>query len=168
MQTGNPLDVAIDGNGWFAVRTANGEAMLTRAGNFRLDADGTLVDTMGNALIAGPGLNGGPIQLRPDGGQPSLGRDGSVSQDGTVIATLSVVDVDTSKLRPVGNTHFAVAPQDAQPIENPNVAAGALESSNVNPVRGLVELVQLTQDFQSSQKVMAEYRRLDQKLLSSK
>jgi flagellar basal-body rod protein FlgF len=168
MQTGNPLDVAIDGKGWFAVRGPDGQPLLTRAGNFHLGADGTLLDTMGNAVLSGPGVNGGPIQLRSDGGQPSVGSDGSVSQDGTVVATLSVVDVDTSKLKPVGNTHFSAAPQDVRPLENATVAGGALESSNVNPVRGLVELVQLTQDFQSSQKVMAEYRRLDQKLLSSK
>ncbi|HWB75591.1 MAG TPA: flagellar hook basal-body protein [Nannocystaceae bacterium] len=173
MQTGNPLDVAIDGKGWFAVRGADGQPLLTRAGNFHLGSDGTLLDTMGNAVLSGPGLNGGPIQLRSDGGQPSVGSDGSVSQDGTVVATLSVVDVETSKLQPVGNTHFrlvsaATGVADIRPLENATVAGGALESSNVNPVRGLVELVQLTQDFQSSQKVMAEYRRLDQKLLSSK
>lgn len=168
MQTGNPLDVAIEGKGYFAVRGANGQPLLTRAGNFHLGADGTLLDTIGNAVLSGPGGSGGPITLRPEGGQPSVGSDGSISQDGTVVATLSLVDVDPSKLQPVGNTHFSTAPANMLPLANATVAGGALESSNVNPVRGLVELVQLTQDFQSSQKVMAEYRRLDQRLLSSK
>jgi flagellar basal body rod protein FlgG len=57
------------------------------------------------------------------------------------------------------------AAQDLVPAKT-SVVAGALESSNVNPVRGLVELVQLTQDFQTQNRVMSEYRKLDQKTLS--
>jgi flagellar basal-body rod protein FlgF len=167
-QTGNPLDLAIEGPGYFAVRGPDGNPMYTRAGNFRVDAQGTLVDHTGNAVLAGPGTSGGTITLRPEGGQPSVGIDGSVAQDGTVVATVSLVDVDPTKMQRIGDTHFSAAPADVRPASGSSVHAGALETSNVNPVRGLVELVQLTQDFQTAHKVMAEYRRLDQRLLGSK
>lgn len=166
-QTGNPLDVAIDGPGWFVVdaSSSGGGQLLTRAGNFRMATDGTLVDQMGNAIASD---NGAPIRLRPEGGPPSVGSDGTISQDGTTIARLSIVTVPTERLEPVGDTHMRAAPADMQRAPDATVAGGALEGSNVNPVRGLVELVQLTQEFQTNQKVMGEYRRLDQKLLSSR
>lgn len=162
--TGNPLDLAIDGSGYFTVRGTDGNQLMTRAGNFRMDAEGTLVDATGKAVLS----SNGTVSLRPDGGQPSVGSDGTVSQDGTVVASLSLVDVDPNKLTRIGDTHFSAAPADIRPASGSTVHAGVLETSNVNPVRGLVELVQLTQDFQSGHKVMAEYRRLDQRLLASK
>ncbi len=159
--TGNPLDVALDGPGFFMVQ-GEGGTMLTRNGALRMQADGTLVDGGGLPVL---GTNRAPIRLRPDGGQPSVGADGSVSQNGTTIATLGVVTVDPARLQPVGDMHMRAAPQDLVPAKT-SVIAGALESSNVNPVRGLVELVQLTQDFQTQNRVMTEYRKLDQKTLS--
>lgn len=162
--TGNPLDLAIDGTGYFQVRGTDGNPLMTRAGNFRLDAEGTLVDATGKAVLS----TSGTISLRPDGGQPSVGADGSIAQDGTVVASLSIVDVDPTKLNRIGDTHFSAQAADIRPTSASTVHSGVLETSNVNPVRGLVELVQLTQDFQQSHKVMAEYRRLDQRLLASK
>jgi flagellar basal-body rod protein FlgF len=165
-QTGNPLDVAIDGRGYFVVDSPSGP-LVTRAGNFRLATDGTLVDVMGNAVSSTPAGNA-PIRLRPEGGPPSVGSDGSITQDGTVVARLAVVDVAADRLTAVGDTHMRAAPADMQPMAAPRVMGGALEGSNVNPVRGLVELMLLTKDFQTNEKVMGEYRKLDQKLLSSR
>jgi flagellar basal-body rod protein FlgF len=162
-QTGNPLDMAIDGPGYFVVNGPT-EPLLTRAGNFRMATDGTIVDQMGNAVAA---EGGAPIRLRPEGGPPGVGSDGTISQDGTIVARLSVVNVASDKLQAVGDTHMRAAPADMQPATNASISGGALEGSNVNPVRGLVELVQLTQEFQTNQKVMSEYRKLDSKLLSS-
>ena len=158
--TGNPLDVALDGPGFFMVQ-GEGGPLLTRNGALRMQGDGTLVDG-GNLPVLG--TNRAPIRLRPDGGQPSVGRDGSITQDGTVVASLGIVTVDPTRLQPVGDMHLRAAPQDLVPATT-TVASGALESSNVNPVRGLVELVQLTQDFQTQNRVMNEYRKLDSKTL---
>lgn len=160
--TGNPLDVALDGPGFFLVQ-GEGGPLLTRNGALRMRTDGTLVDG-GNLPVLG--TNRAPIRLRPDGGQPSVGADGSVSQAGTTIATMAVVTVDDpTRLQPVGDMHLRAAPEDMQPATTP-VVSGALESSNMNPVRGLVELVQLTQDFQTHHRLMNEYRKLDQKTLA--
>jgi len=161
-QTGNPLDVAIDGAGYFVVQGPEGP-LLTRNGALRMQADGTLVDA-GNLPVLG--TNRAPIRLRPEGGQPSVGRDGTIGQDGTVVATMAVVTVDATRLQPVGDTHLRAAAADMQPA-TASIVGGALESSNVNPVRGLVELVQLTQDFQTQNRVMNEYRKLDGKTIAS-
>lgn len=161
--TGNPLDVALDGPGFFLVQGAEGP-LLTRNGALRMQADGTLVDG-GNLPVLG--TNNKPIRLRPDGGQPSVGSDGSVSQGGIAIASMKVVTVDPTRLQPVGDMHMRAAPEDLQPA-NTSLISGALESSNVNPVRGLVELVQLTQGFQTHQRLMNEYRKLDQKTLANR
>jgi flagellar basal-body rod protein FlgF len=161
--TGNPLDVALDGPGFFLVQ-GEGGPLLTRNGALRVRTDGTLVDG-GNLPVLG--TNRAPIRLRPDGGQPSVGADGSVSQGGTTIATMAVVTVDPTRLQPVGDMHLRAAPEDMQPTATP-VVSGALESSNMNPVRGLVELVQLTQDFQTHHRLMNEYRKLDQKTLANR
>jgi flagellar basal body rod protein FlgG len=159
--TGNPMDIALDGPGFFLVQ-GQGGPLLTRNGALRMQPDGTLVDGGGLPML---GTNRAPIRLRPDGGQPSVGSDGSISQAGTVVASLGLVTVDPTRLQPVGDMHMRAAPEDLVPAKTP-VVAGALESSNVNPVRGLVELVQLTQDFQTQNRVMTEYRKLDQKTLS--
>ncbi len=166
MTTGNPLDVAIDGPGWFVVGGPDGE-LVTRSGNFRMETDGTLVDIGGNPVLGGAGDGRSPIQLRPDGGQPSVGRDGTVTQNGTQVARIAIVTIDPAALEPRGDTHYRAEAEAMEPSANARVIGGAIESSNMNPVRGLVELVQLTRDFQSAQKVMSEYRRLDQKLLAS-
>jgi len=158
--TGNPLDVALDGPGFFVVQGQDGP-LLTRGGALRMQADGTLVDG-GNLPVLG--TNRAPIRLRPDSGQPSVGSDGTITQDGTVVASLGVVTVDPTRLQAVGDMHLRAAPQDLVPAKT-SVVAGALESSNVNPVRGLVELVQLTQDFQTQNRVMNEYRKLDSRTL---
>lgn len=161
-QTGNPLDVALDGPGYFVVQGAEGP-LLTRGGALRMQADGTLVDAAGLPLL---GTNRAPIRLRPDGGQPSVGSDGTISQAGTIVASMAIVTADATALQPVGDTHLRAAAQDMTPATT-SVIGGALESSNVNPVRGLVELVQLTQDFQTQNRVMNEYRKLDNKLIGS-
>lgn len=142
-----------------------GGPLLSRAGNFRMGADGTLMDVMGNAVRS---ASGGPIVLRPDGGPTSVGSDGSVSQAGTTLATIAVMDAPANRLTSAGDNHLRADEGDLVAVPNARLQGGALESSNVNPVRGLVELVQLTQEFQTNQKVMGEYRKLDQKLLSSR
>lgn len=165
--TGNPLDVAIEGRGFFVLDApgGGGDPLLSRAGNFRMASDGTLVDVMGNRVRS---EDGGPVVLRPEGGSPSVGSDGSVSQDGTTIARIAIMDAPADKLTAAGDTHLRAAPGDLVAVTDARLQGGALESSNVNPVRGLVELVSLTQEFQTNQKVMGEYRKLDQKLLSSR
>lgn len=163
-RTGNPLDVALEGEGYFAVRGPGG-VMVTRGGNFRTQADGKLVDASGMEVLGGsPEAGFTPIFARPEEGPVSVAADGSVEQAGTTIAKIAVVTVDGS-LRPTGGSHLAPQPGTLRGVPQPTVASGFLESSNVNPVRGMVELMEISQDYQSSQKLMSEFRRMDRAIL---
>lgn len=165
-QTGNPLDLAIEGDGYFAMRGPQG-IMVSRAGNFRMQADGTIVDASGLPVLAGSpqaGLN--PITVRPDGGPVRVGSDGTVMQGGTELARIAVVTVDGPGLTPTGGAHLQAAPGSLKSADGATLTPGYLEGSNIDPVRGMVELIEISQDYQSSQKLMAEFRKLDRAVMS--
>lgn len=162
--TGNPLDVAIEGDGFFALRGPQG-LMVSRAGNFAMRPDGTLVDGSGFTVLGGSPEGGlTPIVVRPDGGPVSVGSDGTVSQDGTPLARIAIVTADGRGLQPTGGAHLQVAP-GALRSADATLATGYLEGSNMNPVRGMVELVEVSHDYQSSQKLMSEFRKLDRAVM---
>ena len=85
-RTGNPLDLAIEGEGFFTVQTPAGPA-YTRDGRFSLDAAGQLVTRAGQPVLAG----GGPLTLDPTAGNVAVARDGSVSQNGLLVGALDIV-----------------------------------------------------------------------------
>jgi flagellar basal-body rod protein FlgF len=162
--TGNPLDVAIDGAGFFALRGPSG-LMVSRAGNFGVRPDGTLVDGSGFAVLGGSPEEGlTPIVVRPDAGPVSVGSDGTVSQDGTPLARIAIVTADGPGLQPTGGAHLQVAP-GALRTAAATLHTGHLEGSNVNPVRGMVELVEVNHDYTTSQKLMSEFRKLDRAVM---
>ena len=165
-RTGNPLDLAIDGDGYFAMRGPQG-IMVSRAGNFRMQADGTIVDGSGLPVLGGSpesGLN--PIKVSPEGGPVRVGSDGMVSQDGTELARIAVVTADGPGLTPTGGAHLQAAPGSLKSAEAATLTPGFLEGSNVDPVRGMVVLIEISQDYQSSQKLMAEFRKMDRAVMS--
>lgn len=164
--TGNPLDVAIDGDGYFVMRGANG-LMVSRAGTFRTAADGTLVDGSGMPVLGGSIEDGlTPITTSPDGGRISVGADGTVAQGGTELARLAVVTSTGPGLSPTGGAHLSAPDGSLQSVDAPSVASGYVENSNVNPVRGMVELIEISHAYQTSQKLMNETRKLDRAVMT--
>lgn len=157
-QTGNPLDVAVQGPGWLAVQTADGNEAYTRAGNLHVDANGQLV-TATNQPVLG---NSGPLSI-PPGAEVSIGRDGTISalipgDPPTAIAVidqLKLVNPDAATLTRGDDGLFHTAdgdPADADP--NVVVAGGALEGSNVNPVSAMVSMIANARQFQMQTKLM--------------
>ncbi|MFN0249699.1 MAG: flagellar basal-body rod protein FlgF [Kofleriaceae bacterium] len=151
-QTGNPLDLAIEGDGMFAVDTPNG-ARYTRAGNFRLDAEGMLVTVDGFKVLG----QGGPITIPPDTKVIDVGADGSVNADGENVGTLELVNFKYSQLKREGGTLFSATGQPDGDAEPPSIRAGMLESSNVNVVRGVVDLVKVSRTYESLMRVIQGY-----------
>jgi len=152
--TGNPLDLALEGPGFFAVETPAG-VRYTRAGSFRLDAEGYLADQTGNRVL---GVDG-PIQVG-QAATVAIGQDGSVHADGVLVGTLLVVDFadPNAELRKEGANLFA--PQEgAVPLaaEGTRVAQGTLEGSAVNVVESLVRLIELQRAYEASQRVVRSY-----------
>jgi len=149
--TGRPLDLALQGEGFFVIQTPGGE-LYTRNGSFRLDAEGQLVDASGRIVAGEDGpvvapRNTSPLEIRISG-------DGRVTAGGRRIATLRVVRFpDASVLRPVGMNCFKppgeVRPTDA---EGAVVHQGYRESSNVSTVEELVRLITITRLYQANVK----------------
>ncbi|WP_246167865.1 flagellar basal-body rod protein FlgF [Thermosulfurimonas marina] len=158
--TGNPLDLALVGEGFFKVLTPEGVA-YTRAGNFTLDREGRLVTPQGWPVLA----DGAPVILDPGlarGGLITLPRerilihdDGTISVDGTTVARLDVVTFDDlSKLKKVGQNLFRAEGAQERPAENFQVRQGYLEGSNVNPLTEVVHLIEIHREFEAVQKAI--------------
>ena len=151
--TGNPLDFAIEGEGFFVVATGEGER-LVRTGSFRQDAQGRLVDVDGAALLDESGM---PVVLPP--GKVDVGRDGTVAVDGRALATLRVVvPADLDGLMHDGGNRFRsdVALRDIDPTTR-RVLQGSLEESNVETLQSMVEMITVQRNYaavQSSMKVV--------------
>lgn len=135
--TGNPLDAAIVGTGYFAVQTPLG-TRYTRSGNFKVNATGTLVTLEGYPVLD---QTNQPISFDETDRDINIREDGTISVDGTNRATLNIVQFDNDHLlEKVGNTMFkTTAP--AKPAQNFTVAGGMLESSNVKPVLALTHMI---------------------------
>jgi flagellar basal-body rod protein FlgF len=172
-QTGNPLDVAIQGPGWLSVQTADGSEAYTRAGNLHVDANGQLV-TANNLPVLG---NSGPMSI-PPGAAVTIGKDGTVNalipgDPPTAIATvdqLKLVNPDATTMTRGDDGLFRTAdgqPADADPAVA--VAPASLEGSNVNAVSAMVDMITNARQFQMQTKLLDSANQNDQsanKLLS--
>ena len=150
--TGNPLDLAVAGTGFFVVRPAQGAAtdeVYTRNGNFHTTPTGNLVTGQGDAVLG----QQGPIILPT--GTVAVSSDGTISVDGAVVATLRLAEFspDTS-LQAVGNATYAAPAGCALPAAESSVRQGMLEDSNVSPVEGVVQLITLQRSFEMMQRAL--------------
>lgn len=154
-QTGRALDVAVRGEGWIAVQGLDGNEAYTRAGHFAVTGEGTLVTRNGLPVLS----DGGPIQV-PAGAELTVGDDGTVTaqvpgQPPTQVARVKLVNPPAAELRkgPDGLVRAAGGqPADADPAVR--LAAGALESSNVNVVEAMVGMIALSRQFEMQMKMM--------------
>ncbi len=153
-QTGNPLDVAIDDpNGAF--KLDNGQ--YTRDGAFKLNDAKELIDRDGNRVLDS---TGNPITL--DGSNIDIHPNGDIVVDGQTVATLGVYDGTFVK---AGQNRFTST--DAKPADQISVQAGAIEGSNVNPVIAMIQMIQLSRNFDMSQKTVQQHDELTQRLIQS-
>jgi len=154
--TGNPLDLALGGPGYFQVQTAAGPR-LTRAGRFGLMPDGTIADESGNALLDTAGQ---PMKVSVADTHLSVGGDGSLSSENGPLGRIGVsVPADPYKLVAEGS-RLLRADTPVTPATSPKVVQGAVEDSDVRPVTELVTMMAAERDFQFvTQYVQAEGQR---------
>lgn len=152
VQTGNPLDLALEGDGYFGVQTPQG-TRYTRAGNFLIDDNRNLVTTEGFQVR---GEGGAAITIPPEAHQISVGTDGTVNADGQDVGKLELSAFTPGQMTRQGGTLFAAngRPSTADP---PKVHSGILESSNVNVVRGVVDLVKVSRNYESLMRIIQGY-----------
>jgi len=135
-QTGNELDLAIDGPGFLAVQTANGTA-YTRNGSLQVSTKGQLVTANGDAVL---GVNG-TINI-PSGSPVTISPDGTVSAQGAIAGKLKIVEFKpTADPQAMGATYYTAPATDVVDSPLSSVRQGMVESSNVNPVTSVVELI---------------------------
>ena len=135
--TGNDLDFALDGAGWFAVETSTGR-LYTRNGSFHVDTKGRLVTTDGNPVV---GVQGA---VTIPSGKLSVSADGTISVEGALAGQLEVFDFPSdAKLTPAGGSYFAAPAGSQAKAGDTKVVQGALENSNVNGISAAVGLVSL-------------------------
>jgi flagellar basal-body rod protein FlgG len=144
-KTGNNLDLAIEGTGFFVVEADDGTNFLTRSGNFVVDGSGYIADAEGNHLLS----EGGPINVAE--GEVSVSESGQVEVDREAVSTIRVVDVeDTSQLRKTGKSGF-VLPEGINPIPAVRFAIrqGYLETSNVDIIKEMVDMIISYRNYES-------------------
>jgi flagellar basal-body rod protein FlgF len=143
--TGNPLDLAITGEGYFAVETPRGERFL-RAGRFSLGEAGRIVDMEGHPLL---NAEGAPLAVAPNDTRIEVAGDGTIRSENGVIGRLRVVRFDNPQaLLAEGDRLFDARGEQAQPVERPGIRQGVLEGSNVNAILEMTRLTAELREFQ--------------------
>ncbi|WAJ69425.1 flagellar basal-body rod protein FlgF [Catenovulum adriaticum] len=172
--TGRDLDIAIQGDGWMAVQDNQGDEAYTRAGNLQITPEGMLTTARGNPVLG----EGGPIILPVPVDKVEIGLDGSIVVRPQGAPANFLEDVDRIKLiKPDDDFQLdkkndgLFRPKDQQEFElcgfcdaSPDVkiVKGALESSNVNAVSAMVDMVSLQRQFEMQTKMMKQAETIDQ------
>lgn len=161
--TGNKLDIAINGDGWIAVQTPEGKEAYTRAGNLRVSTDGSLRTGNGYPVLG----DGGPIVLPPVN-RLEIGEDGTISiaalgEEGNTLGTadrIKLVNPRNSELQKGNDGLMHLKSGDELPADaNVKVVSGMLESSNVNMAEALVNMIDLSRQFEMQVRVMKDAER---------
>jgi flagellar basal-body rod protein FlgF len=149
--TGNPLDAALQSEGFFVIREANGAERFTRAGRFVPDADGIIRDPQGREVVGADG----PLVLPPIGGAITIAADGTIRSGEERVGKLRVVMFDDPRsLQRADGATFIAEPGLAREMDNPRVMQGHLESSNVDVIAEMTEMIQHFRLFESQQKAL--------------
>jgi flagellar basal-body rod protein FlgF len=155
--TGNPLDMALSGDGYFAVQTPGGER-LTRAGNFMLRANNVLTTSDGHEVL---GENGRPITL-PSAKNIQVSADGVIQADGQMAGKLKLLRAqDPAALEKESAVLFKPVEGAQLDVAKVTVTQGHLESSNVNAVAGINELITVNRSFDALQRVIETFQKID-------
>jgi flagellar basal-body rod protein FlgF/flagellar basal-body rod protein FlgG len=150
-QTGNPLDLALEGSGFFAVQSPTG-IQYTRNGNFHLTKTGALVTAQGLAVLG----DKGPITLPQ--GNAEISPTGVISVDGDVAGQLQLTQFDSSvPLTSLGDAYYSAPAAAANPATNLTVNQGSLESSNINPVESAVSLIEIQRNAEMMQRALTTF-----------
>lgn len=144
--TGRPLDLAIEGEGFFQLVTPGGERVLTRAGRFGLDADGRIVAPDGARLLD---EGGGAIALDTTGGEITVAPDGSVLVGERAAGRVGLFETAGALERRPGGRFAAAGAVD--PVEAPRMRQGAVEASNVDAVAEVAAMIEASRRYEALQ-----------------
>jgi flagellar basal-body rod protein FlgF len=149
-QTGNPLDLALDGDGYLSFQTPAG-TRYGRAGRLALDTDGRLVNAQGHPLLD---VGGSPITLPANDHDISVGADGTIAGSDGPIARVGIVAFTREQaMDRIGDGLLATS-EPPVPATRTRVVQGALEGSNVQPVTELTTMMDTVRAFEGTQRMI--------------
>ena len=157
-QTGRALDVAVQGKGWIAVQLADGSEVYTRNGSLKVNENGVLQTQSGDNVLG----DGGPISIPPDV-SVSVGKDGTVTGiasgfkpgAATVLGRIKLVNPPEDSLVRGDDGLFRIkGGGEAEADPGVVLVGGALESSNVNVVDAMVNMIDLARQFELQMNMM--------------
>ncbi len=149
-KTGNALDLAIEGDGFFTLEAPDGSTLLTRSGSFGVDADGFLVFSDGFRVIG----EGGPIEVGD--GRVTVNHTGSIEVDGALVGRIVPNTVaDMNQIEKIGDSMFAVKEgAELIAVESFSIRQGFLETSNVDLVREMIDMMISFRAYEANAKAM--------------
>ncbi len=146
VKTDNPLDFAVQGDGWFGIQTPAGTA-YTRDGRARIDETGTMRTLNGDPVLD---AGGAPILVDPGAGPVTVSADGMISQNGRGVGAIGLFAIDGGANLSRAESSGVIPDRPATPIldfTRDGVVQGAVESSNVDPVREMTRLIEVSRAF---------------------
>jgi flagellar basal-body rod protein FlgF len=147
-QTGNPLDAAIDGPGYFAVQAPDGSTAYTRAGYVKVSDSGDLVTSGGQKLLD---EGGSPINVPAEQvGELSMAKDGTISTKTGDIGRLAVTVFDEANVTPRGDGLMAAENGRVLPASETKLRTGGVEQSNVSPIVETTNMIDILRSYQNS------------------
>ncbi|MEJ0096436.1 MAG: flagellar basal-body rod protein FlgF [Methylocella sp.] len=148
IKTDNPLDVAVQGEGWLALQTPDG-TVYTKDGRMRMLETGALVSVDGFPVLDAGNT---AILLAPDGGPPTIAQDGMITQNGHQIGAIGIFSPDASASLKRYSNSGVISDKAATPeldFAHNGVAQGFIEGANINPVLEMAKLIMVSRAFES-------------------
>ncbi|MBA1154713.1 flagellar basal-body rod protein FlgF [Microvirga mediterraneensis] len=155
VKTDNPLDVAIQGEAWFAFDGPGG-AVYTRDGRFKMNENGDLLTVEGYRVLD---AGGSPIALDPMGGAPTIGHDGTITQGTNQVGAIGLFNLrNDSRLSRFGNSgvRSSIPGEVVQDFNSTGIKQGFSEGSNVNPVLEMTKMIAVQRNFDSAATTIQE------------
>ncbi len=164
LQTGVSTHVALQGSGFMMAQAEDGETLLVRSGELRLDNQGFLVTNRGEPIVGVDGLIQVPLDEQID-----IAQDGTVTSrrgtgqevDTTYLGQISLVTA--AEVESLGGTRYR-AQGEIQPATDTRMIQGALEGSNVDAIGGMIQLIEASRHFEIYQRAMRTSDELDERI----
>ncbi len=152
--TGNSMDFALEGPGFFSIQTPDGQTIYSRDGEFRMNAQGQLVTKRGQTVLS----DGGPVRFNPNSSSAiTVAADGEISQGDQIVGKLKTVEFkNPAQLQMLGSGLFANNDPTVPPevSTTTKVRQGFVEGSNASPTTEMASLITAMRMFEANQKVL--------------
>ena len=145
-KTNAPFDLAINGSGYFTVKSADGTTHFTRNGHFTLDPQGRIATESGELLQG----DGGEIAITSDDGDIHIGTDGTITGAKGQLGKVQLVNFADERALTKQGASLYTTTQQPQTVAQPNIEQGALESSNVQPVVEISNMLEVMRAYQAT------------------